>query len=212
MKIRNGFVSNSSSSSFVLIGRKIKLSDINPKKIKKEQYMFRSTHEGGEDTVYGYIPDAAMFDFLENHDDFYDEVYEVYAFKYDCNGIELSSIKIPKGAKAQIYSGTCEQWMIDDLDSVKEYMPEYFEGDDEEEEEEKYGTNISRHVVLQNTTGNHNKFYEMTDLGNGVFQARYGKIGDPGQIVTYYPISEWERIYREKINKGYELISGRFAL
>jgi hypothetical protein len=198
MKIRNGFVSNSSSSSFVLIGERIKLSDINPTKIKHpEQYMFQSSFEGGEAIVYGYIPDKEMLDFLKKHPDVVRKVYEVFSLQGEGEGEELSSIKIPKGRKAKIFSGIMEQHSIQDLNEIREYYPEMFE----DEEEDK----ANRHVMLENTSGNHNKFYEMTEHNNGTFEVRYGRIGESG-VVAVYDINEWDKKYKEKINKGYELI------
>lgn len=57
-------------------------------------------------------------------------------------------------------------------------------------------------IRLECTTGGHNKFYEMTENGDGTFTARYGAIGTSGATKTY-PMSKWPSIYNEKIRKGY---------
>lgn len=201
MKIRQGFVSNSSSSSFVIVGEKIKLSDVNPKNFTKgsERYMFESTLEGDEATTYGYINSIEMLEFLKKHDDLYRNVYEVYEFGYDADAIDISSIQVPKGRKAKIYSGTMGQFIISELSEIKDYFPEYFE----DEEEEESDTPVPSKIMLECTENGHNKFYEMTDLKNGRFLVRYGKIGSDGQV-TEYEIQLWGEKYREKINKGYQ--------
>ena len=57
-------------------------------------------------------------------------------------------------------------------------------------------------IRLECTTGGHNKFYKMTENGDGTFTARYGAIGTLGATKTY-PMSKWPSIYNEKIRKGY---------
>ena len=52
------------------------------------------------------------------------------------------------------------------------------------------------------TSVNNNKFYDMQDLGNGEFEAKYGRIGVTCTSVRY-PISRWNSIYNSKIKKGY---------
>lgn len=49
---------------------------------------------------------------------------------------------------------------------------------------------------------NHNKFYRMTPRGD-TFVAEYGRIGNSGVQSATYPISQFEKKYREKIRKGY---------
>lgn len=49
---------------------------------------------------------------------------------------------------------------------------------------------------------NHNKVYEMTEQGDGTFEARFGRVGARLQSCTY-PMARWEGIYREKTRKGY---------
>ena len=52
------------------------------------------------------------------------------------------------------------------------------------------------------TPNNNNKFYNMTDLGNGQFKVEYGRVGAAATTLTY-PISDWNKKYNEKIKKGY---------
>jgi poly [ADP-ribose] polymerase len=49
---------------------------------------------------------------------------------------------------------------------------------------------------------NHNKFYNMTDLGNGNFKAEWGRVGSSGQSMEY-PIAMWDSKLDSKLKKGY---------
>jgi len=65
-----------------------------------------------------------------------------------------------------------------------------------------------KQAYLENTIDNHDKFYHMMENKDGVsFTASWGKIGSGGRSYVY-DISEWDNKYQEKINKGYENISG----
>jgi len=60
-----------------------------------------------------------------------------------------------------------------------------------------------KYQYLENTTGNHNKFYEMEENPGGkTFTVKYGKIGNSPQTMQYN-ISDWFKKYDEKIKKGY---------
>ena len=59
-------------------------------------------------------------------------------------------------------------------------------------------------VYLENTNAHHNKFYEMNENPDGAsFTATWGKIGFNGGT-QIYDMSEWDKIHRSKINKGYK--------
>ncbi len=58
------------------------------------------------------------------------------------------------------------------------------------------------YLINVEQNGNHNKFYEFKNEGDGFFSVRYGRMGASG-VVRRYPISAWERKYNEKIKKGY---------
>ena len=65
-------------------------------------------------------------------------------------------------------------------------------------------------IRLENTTGNSNKFYEMKETGNGDFIASWSRIGNsvyPAQ--KSYPMSEWDKTFNAKINKGYHKIPSK---
>ena len=59
-----------------------------------------------------------------------------------------------------------------------------------------------RYLVMVTQDGNHNKWYSMTNNGNGTFIAGWGRVGQNGARCSY-PISQWDAKYAEKINKGY---------
>jgi len=53
------------------------------------------------------------------------------------------------------------------------------------------------------TENNNNKYYNFYEQSDGNFIAQYGRV--KGTEVTHtYPISNWDKIYRSKIKKGYQ--------
>ena len=59
-------------------------------------------------------------------------------------------------------------------------------------------------LYLENTSGHHSKFYHMIENKDGVsFTATWGRIGSQGRT-QIYDMSEWDKIHRSKINKGYK--------
>ena len=64
-------------------------------------------------------------------------------------------------------------------------------------------TTVAKAVkLIMVTTDNNNKFYDMTDNGNGTFTVSYGRVGGRATVASY-PIGEWGTKYREKTKKGY---------
>lgn len=51
-----------------------------------------------------------------------------------------------------------------------------------------------------------NKFYNMTDKGNGTFDAEYGRVGS-SSVIKNYPMMKWDSTYKSKVRKGYKDIS-----
>lgn len=62
-------------------------------------------------------------------------------------------------------------------------------------------------LLCVSADANSNKFYNMTELGDGTFQAVYGRVGNPG-VKEIYPMSKWDAKLKEKIKKGYKDITG----
>lgn len=66
MKIRNGFVSNSSSSSFVILGEQVKLDDIDVNDLNRKSYTYLvETGLEFEATVLAEINSPQMLDVLK---------------------------------------------------------------------------------------------------------------------------------------------------
>jgi poly [ADP-ribose] polymerase 2/3/4 len=60
------------------------------------------------------------------------------------------------------------------------------------------------------TSDNNNKYYNMYEQSNNTFVAQYGRI--KGSEVTHtYPISDWNKIYKSKIKKGYVEVTHLFT-
>ena len=60
--------------------------------------------------------------------------------------------------------------------------------------------------LLMITTNNNNKFYDQIKINDNEWEARYGRVGASPQI-RRYPLSQWDKKYREKIAKGYKDMS-----
>ena len=52
------------------------------------------------------------------------------------------------------------------------------------------------------TAGNNNKFYKMIPNGDS-FNVEFGRIGNGGFQTATYSLSQWNKKYNEKVNKGY---------
>lgn len=61
-------------------------------------------------------------------------------------------------------------------------------------------------LIFVDPNNNHNKFYDMVELGNGNFRATWGRVGAKGSTIEY-PMSDWDKIYRDKLRKGYKDVS-----
>jgi poly [ADP-ribose] polymerase 2/3/4 len=57
---------------------------------------------------------------------------------------------------------------------------------------------------------NHNKFYNLFDQGDGTFKVNYGRVQGTSQTMSY-PMSGWDKIYREKTRKGYKDVTHLFT-
>lgn len=64
--------------------------------------------------------------------------------------------------------------------------------------------------LLQVTAENNNKFYEMRQTSDTEFVATYGRVGNSGVDETY-PMTKWDKKYREKLKKGYQDITNLIA-
>ncbi len=61
-----------------------------------------------------------------------------------------------------------------------------------------------KNVYLENTNNHHDKFYHMIENKDGAsFTASWGRIGTNGRT-QIYGMNEWDKIYNNKINKGYK--------
>ena len=52
---------------------------------------------------------------------------------------------------------------------------------------------------------NHNKFYNMINIGNGTFRAEWGRVGASAQSKEY-PIEQWDAKMQSKLKKGYAIL------
>jgi poly [ADP-ribose] polymerase 2/3/4 len=65
--------------------------------------------------------------------------------------------------------------------------------------------------LIMVTENNNNKYYEMQESADGqTFTVTYGRVGATAATQTY-PIREWDKKYREKVNKGYKDQTHLFA-
>lgn len=56
--------------------------------------------------------------------------------------------------------------------------------------------------LIMITAANNNKYYRMLPKDDGTFDVEYGRVGASCQH-SNYPVSQWDKKYREKVRKGY---------
>jgi len=128
MKKRLGFVSNSSSSSFIVIGREINQDEINEENVN--DIVFESIIDGEYGQLGGEFDSMEMFnaykEFVENKkDSHHDTSYylaKVRSFEY-AGEIDINPTDIEEGSKA--YFGTCDQFVISCLNDMEEAVTWY---------------------------------------------------------------------------------------
>ena len=115
MKIRNGFVSNSSSSSFVLIGKKVNLiskSEFDSVDLKNKKYVIKA--ECSYDPSYVFEIRNDMIKVFQDHlkkilEYFRDEGIELYETDFYSSGAEGSRVIVDNDIKkgSSLYYGEC---------------------------------------------------------------------------------------------------------
>ena len=126
MKIRNGFVSNSSSSSFVLFGIEVKAKNITPVLLKQRQYtVLGSGMEEGQDVFN--IANEEMLAFLKACENIYGKrsPFNIYE---DLGEGKIDLSKLPKEGMAFLTGGEATQNGSYNMESLWEnYCGEYAE-------------------------------------------------------------------------------------
>lgn len=66
-------------------------------------------------------------------------------------------------------------------------------------------------LILVSGDKNSNKYYYMFEQSNGTFNVEYGRV-DSTKQTTSYPMNQWDKKYREKLNKGYKDITELYTI
>ena len=134
MKIRNGFVSNSSSSSFVVVGRKVHLSDISLDDFKNKNFMIETGYyyEGSVNIHTEWFDKNELdklYDFLttEPDEEKQDEIYrhtliEIFEYSNDVGELELKVGRLLDVGNLTIFYGEEDQHSPTNMNGIEELI------------------------------------------------------------------------------------------
>lgn len=138
MKIRNGFVSNSSSSSFVLLGKRIDFDDAEQHINEGKKVIFSA--EGWEGPVIIECDSLEMLAYVkafkeirENNSSsssYYSSspIYSTYLAHYFAFGeVEIDFADLPKNGTASLIGDECDQFSVHDIQDMEEFLDEDYE-------------------------------------------------------------------------------------
>lgn len=134
MKVRQGFVSNSSSSSFLVIGKKVNTKDVTLEDFKSKHY-FIDTYRGYDgpihintrwfakdelERLYNFLQDKPEEDDGINHDDM------IEIFKYDSDSgefhLDLKDLPVEMMDNLLVSYGECDQHSPTDMDGIEQLL------------------------------------------------------------------------------------------
>ena len=106
MKYRTGFVSNSSSSSFALIGISLPtVSDLKPSDIKKNIYVIGTWYGDGTDVFR--VENADMLKFIKENPHHFKHVFIKARMVYESSPLTCTRMDLPSKSFT-IFAGNCD--------------------------------------------------------------------------------------------------------
>ena len=128
MRIRIGFVSNSSSSSFLLIGIEMSIKDITPSMIKEKQIIVLGDDlcDGQDVFKIRTVEQLAFLKALKDIDNGYLFTYvDTCIIDFEESEGEIDVKKLPKKGKLKYFNGSKDYLSSDNVSTLKERYDQY---------------------------------------------------------------------------------------